>query len=157
MASRNRNKRPRAVRPKSEKRISKSAVIALRMLYPEAANRSLPVWRGECEYEDDETTLRPCPYVTCRHHLYADVLGSGALKFNFPDIDAASMSELPETCTLDVASRGPQTLSRIGTLMNMTRQGAREAVRSALNSLTTEQQEVLFEYAKHVHGGYAAD
>ena len=44
---------------------------------------------------------RPCPYVSCKHHLYLDVNPeTGSIKLNFPDLE---VDEMAETCSLDVA------------------------------------------------------
>lgn len=66
---------------------------------------------------------RPCPYTGCRHHLYLDVSPDGAIKINFPDIGVEEMSE---SCALDVADRGPHSLSQVGHLMNLTRERLRQ-------------------------------
>lgn len=73
-----------------------------------------PVTRGDCV--DGE---RPCPFVSCRHHLYLDVAPlTGSIKFNFPDID---VDQLAETCSLDVADRGAVSSDSVGVLLNLTR------------------------------------
>lgn len=75
-----------------------------------------PRTRLECA-----TGPRPCPYVACRHHLYVDVGASQrSLKMNFPELEP---DELVETCSLDLADRGDQSLEQVSELMNMTRQG----------------------------------
>jgi hypothetical protein len=87
-----------------------------------------PATRAECL-----TTERPCPFASCRHHLYLDVHPkSGAIKVNFPDLE---IWELPESCALDVAERGGLpgsgqgegvTLETVATVMNLTRERARQ-------------------------------
>lgn len=91
-----------------------------RALYPEQADADYqrPKKRGVCKEEE-----RPCPYVTCRHHLYLDVAKSGALKLNFPDLE---VWEMKETCSLDVADRGGATLEDCGAIMNLTRERVRQ-------------------------------
>lgn len=66
---------------------------------------------------------RPCPWVSCRHHLLLEVQPGGGLKVNFPDADPTRMRE---TCALDVAERGPVTLEETGRLMNVTRERVRQ-------------------------------
>lgn len=87
-----------------------------------------PTTRAECL-----TTERPCPFASCRHHLYLDVHPkSGAIKVNFPDLE---LWELPESCALDVAERGglPGSgqgegvlLEDVATVMNITRERVRQ-------------------------------
>ncbi len=78
------------------------------------------------------TLPRPCPFVSCRYHLGVDVNESGSLKMNFPD---RCTSELPATCALDVAERGGQSLEEVGTLLNITRERARQIEVSALRKI----------------------
>jgi hypothetical protein len=61
---------------------------------------------------------RPCPWVSCVHHLYLEVDSeTGALKLNFPDHEPW---ELPETCSLDVADEGEHNVDQVGQLLNLT-------------------------------------
>lgn len=91
-----------------------------RKLYPErpGVDYDRPKRRGACKEEE-----RPCPYVSCRHHLYLDVARSGALKLNFPDLE---VWEMTETCSLDVADRGGATLEDVGAILNLTRERVRQ-------------------------------
>ena len=67
---------------------------------------------------------RPCPFVSCKHHLFLDVSArTGAIKLNFPDLDVWDMKE---TCALDVADRGGTTLEDVGAIMNLTRERIRQ-------------------------------
>jgi hypothetical protein len=68
--------------------------------------------------------MRPCPFVSCKHHLYLDVSArTGAIKLNFPDLE---VWEMTETCALDVADRGGTTLEEVGAIMNLTRERIRQ-------------------------------
>ena len=67
---------------------------------------------------------RPCPFVTCKHHLYLDVNPeTGSIKLNFPDLE---VWEMKETCALDVADRGGITLEEVGEILNLTRERIRQ-------------------------------
>ena len=78
-----------------------------------------PQTRAECA-----NGVRPCPYVACKHHLYLDVNPlTGSIKINFPDVE---VWEMAETCALDVAERGGQTLEEVGAIMNLTRERIRQ-------------------------------
>lgn len=47
---------------------------------------------------------RPCPFVSCKYHLYLDVNpATGHIKYNHPNISPDMMHE---SCALDVAERG---------------------------------------------------
>jgi|SRR6185436_1322694 len=89
----------------------------------------LPRTRGDCEHGE-----RPCPFVSCRHHLYLDVTqGRGGIRLNFPALEP---DEIPETCSLDVADRGGETLQTIGQLLNLTRERVRQVEALALRKAT---------------------
>ncbi|MBX3210360.1 MAG: hypothetical protein KF764_35335, partial [Labilithrix sp.] len=78
-----------------------------------------PKTRAECLEGE-----RPCPFVSCKHHLYLDVSArTGAIKLNFPDLE---VWEMTETCALDVADRGGTTLEEVGAIMNLTRERIRQ-------------------------------
>ena len=77
-----------------------------------------PRTRGECAGGE-----RPCPFVSCKHHLYLDVnQETGSIKVNFPDLE---VWEMKETCSLDVADRGGLTLEEVGEILNLTREAIR--------------------------------
>jgi hypothetical protein len=78
-----------------------------------------PRTRGECS-----SGPRPCPWVSCHHHLYLDVNPeSGSIKINHPHLDPW---ELNNTCALDVADRAGITLEEVGEIMNLTRERIRQ-------------------------------
>ena len=67
---------------------------------------------------------RPCPFVSCKHHLYLDVNpDTGSIKLNFPHLE---VSEMTHTCALDVAAKGGITLEEVGEIMNLTRERIRQ-------------------------------
>jgi len=67
--------------------------------------------------------IRPCPWVGCRYHLFLDVEENGSIKVNFP---RREWCDLEETCALDVAANGGETLDAVGKLMNVTRERVRQ-------------------------------
>ncbi len=124
-----RSRRKRAVRARtiSVKRMTKRELELGRMLYPET-DYFKPTARSQCL-----GTERPCPYVSCKHHLYLDVSPrTGAIKLNFPDLE---VWEMKETCALDVADRGGTTLEDVGAIMNLTRERIRQVEVRALAKL----------------------
>ena len=85
--------------------------------YPEGVDR--PKTRSDCLNGE-----RPCPFVSCPHHLYLDVNPcTGSIKLNFPDLEVEQMTE---TCVLDVADRGGITLEEVGVILNLTRERVRQ-------------------------------
>lgn len=90
-----------------------------------------PQTRAECA-----NGVRPCPYVACKHHLYLDVNPlTGSIKINFPDVE---VWEMAETCALDVAERGGQTLEEVGAIMNLTRERIRQVECLGLEKLQAQ-------------------
>jgi len=136
-----RSRRKRAVRARtiSVKRMTKRELELGRMLYPET-DYWKPKSRAECLGSE-----RPCPYVSCKHHLYLDVSPrTGAIKLNFPDLE---VWEMKETCALDIADRGGTTLEDVGAIMNLTRERIRQVEVRALAKLEAlRDMEALRDY-----------
>jgi hypothetical protein len=105
-------------------RLSRAERAAL-VPYPEDVER--PRTRGECAGGP-----RPCPFVSCSHHLYLDVTYAGGIKFNFPGIE---LEELADTCSLDLADQGGLTLEQVGEATNLTRERVRQIEMGALVKL----------------------
>ena len=127
---RKRRSRARA-RTISIRRLSKTELNRGRMLYPET-DYWKPKTRADCV--DME---RPCPYVSCKYHLYIDVHPvRGSIKVNFPDLE---VWEMTETCALDVADRGGITLEEVGEIMNLTRERVRQVETAGLSKLSAIQ------------------
>jgi len=90
--------------------------------------------------EDCATRTRPCPWVSCKFHLYLDVNpATGSIKLNFPDLE---VWEMAETCALDVADRGGITLEEVGAILNLTRERIRQVEVHGLEKLQLEYDEL---------------
>ena len=96
-----------------------------------------PRTRAECGTE------RPCPFVSCKHHLYLEVNpNTGSIKLNFPHIEPWDMKE---TCVLDIAERSSPgwvlqigawcPLDEIGRALALTRERVRQVEEGALAKL----------------------
>jgi len=117
LGRRRRRSRARA-RTISIRRLSKAELNRGRALYPEE-DYWRPKSRGECAQME-----RPCPFVSCKYHLYIDVHPvRGSIKINFPDVE---VWEMTDTCALDIADRGGITLEEVGEIMNLTRERVRQ-------------------------------
>lgn len=115
-----RSRRKRTVRSKTVnmQRFGKRDLMVGAALYPDTGDRK-PETRAGCV-----DGPRPCPFVSCKHHLYLDVTrDSRSLKLNFPDL---AVDEMTESCVLDVTDRGPQPLEKVADLMNITRERVRQ-------------------------------
>jgi hypothetical protein len=116
---RSRRKRDVRARTISVKRMTKRELEIGRLLFPET-DYWKPRTRAECAEGP-----RPCPFVSCKHHLFIDVSPrTGAIKLNFPDLE---VWDLGESCALDVADRGGTTLEDVGAIMNLTRERIRRS------------------------------
>lgn len=136
---RSRRKREVRARTISVKRMTKRELEIGRMLYPED-DYERPRERSECA-----EGARPCPFVSCKHHLFLDVSArTGAIKLNFPDLEVWDMNE---SCALDVADRGGTTLEDVGAIMNLTRERIRQVEVKALAKLQAlRDMEALRDY-----------
>ena len=114
----------------SIKRLSKRELARGAALYPER-DYDRPRTRHDCT--QGEFAARPCPFVSCKFHLFLDVSErTGAIKFNFPDLEP---DEMGESCALDVADRDGETLEEIGSIMNLTRERIRQVETKGLARL----------------------
>jgi hypothetical protein len=126
LGRRRRRSRARA-RTISIRRLSKAELNRGRALYPEEE-----YWRPESRAECAEME-RPCPFVSCKYHLYIDVHPvRGSIKINFPDVE---VWEMTDTCALDIADRGGITLEEVGEIMNLTRERVRQLETQGLAKL----------------------
>lgn len=88
-------------------------------------DKQRPSTRADCE-DGGKNSARPCPWVSCRHHLAITVSEeTGAIKVVFPDPEGLpDWDAMPETCSLDVAERVRHegqnlTIQELGRLQNM--------------------------------------
>ena len=125
---RSRRKRDVRARTISVKRMTKQELALGRLLHPDVEDVVRPTRREDCG-----EGARPCPFVSCTHHLYLDVSArTGAIKLNFPDLE---VWEMTESCAIDVADRGGATLEETGAIMNLTRERIRQVEVTGLAKL----------------------
>lgn len=85
-----------------------------------------PKTRKECQ-----KSVRPCPFVSCRHHLFLDVNEvTGTLRFNFP---GKQIWDLDFTCALDVAEEGGMSVPEVARFMNLCPERVRQIVHQAVS------------------------
>lgn len=76
---------------------------------------------------------RPCPFVSCKFHLYLDVkTETQSIKLNFPHLE---VWELEHSCALDVSEQGGLTLEEVGHILNLTRERVRQVEVDGLEKL----------------------
>ena len=120
------------------KRLTKEELRIGALLYPERSYWR-PQARGECA-----NVARPCPYVSCKYHLYIDVNpNTGSIKVNCPDRE---VWELGNSCALDVAEQGGITLEEVGEILNLTRERIRQVEVRGLMKLKEAGGEDLLAY-----------
>ncbi len=103
----------------------------LRALEEEVEHQQRPATRGGCG------EARPCPFVSCKHHLYLDVTPAGSIKLNFPDKE---VWELEQTCALDVAEWDGLTLEQAGKMVNLSKERVRQIEEKVLASIRSTQE-----------------
>lgn len=86
-----------------------------------------PRTRGDCA-----DGIRPCPWVSCRHHLYLDVFKEGAIRVGYPKLEPG---DIPETCSLDMADTGEATLEEIASVMGLTKERIRQIEEQAMRNV----------------------
>ena len=116
-------RRTKRDRPRSKtiamKRVTRAELQLGALMYPPVEDLDRPRTRAQCMEE-----ARPCPWVSCKHHLYLDINPeTGSIKINFPDLEPW---EMKHTCSLDVAENGALTLEEIGLITNLTRERIRQ-------------------------------
>lgn len=87
--------------------------------------RGMPYWRPKTRADCAEVE-RPCLFVACKYNLFFEVVeGTGSVKITYPDRDP---DDVPphDSCALDIADRGGETLERVGELLNVTRERVRQ-------------------------------
>lgn len=128
--------RPPRVRRRtvSIKRLSKRELDRGAAEYPEQPGRDYlrPRTFEECE-SVGLGDITPCPFVSCKHHLYLDVNPrTGSIKLNFP---GREVDELPATCALRVAAQGGVTLEEVADIIGVVRERIRQVQDRALAQL----------------------
>lgn len=110
-----------------------------------------PRTRGECV-----DAPRPCPWVTCRHHLLLDIGVDGRLlrshDFDEHDEDsiADALCEMSETCSLDVAALGGGDAERVGELVGISREEVHRCIQGVGAQLSRDD----FEEYEHPEDPY---
>jgi hypothetical protein len=91
----------------------------------------VPKTRAECR-----GAARPCPHVSCRHHLWLRLQQEQPGNPQQGRQGATTMRPATmETCSLDVAERGGQTFEQIGALLGVHPTRARQIYEVAMLKL----------------------
>ena len=135
--------------PVKLKKLSPEEHKNVALLAPET-NYWRPRTRSECA-----NVARPCPYVSCRHHLYLDIQSNGKLRINHKNREPG---ELQHSCSLDIADRGARDrcnpflapyqaerpfvldYSEVGVLLGITGESVRLIEKRAFAKLRREYQ-----------------
>ena len=85
-----------------------------------------PRTRGDCQ-----AGPRPCPWVSCRHHLYLDLV-RGEVKVNRPDCQP---EDLRDSCALDVAERDGVPRGDVAEMLGISPERVRQLEDSGLKRM----------------------
>ena len=125
--------RPRTVSKRALK--SRGYRVHLPMLIAEDNCNDLyvrPATRSDC-MSGGINEERPCPFVSCQFHLATEVNAkNGNLKLVFPGLPIEKMEE---TCVLDIADKGENTLEEVAKHINCTRERVRQIANVAIGRL----------------------
>jgi hypothetical protein len=94
-----------------------------------------PRKRSDCE-TGGFNEIRPCPFVSCRYHLYLTVNKRGEIKQNYlGDFDSKK-----HTCVLDVAdetqaNNEPMILEEVASYLGLTRERVRQIQKQAIRKI----------------------
>jgi hypothetical protein len=85
----------------------------------------LPIADRPQRREECRDGPRPCPLVGCPHNTFLNVTSTGRIQLAH---GKRQPEDVPphESCSLDVADSGAQTLSRVGEIMGLTRERIRQ-------------------------------
>jgi hypothetical protein len=76
--------------------------------------RHLPLTFEACQRE---LGSGPCPYVSCRHHLWSEQMGNGIKIHRFAELMSGEIfddPDAPESCSLRLAARGALDSKDVG-------------------------------------------
>lgn len=105
-----------------------------------------PSRRGDCL--QGEHAQRPCPFVSCKHHLYLDVNPrNGSVRVNFPDVE---VWDLPETCALDVADLAPEVRREVACALGVSEQRVEQIESKAIERI--RRSEILARLSDFLEG-----
>lgn len=122
-----RRQRPPLTRAVAVDRLTRAEVQRGAEEFPPSINAEFPKPRtfGECESQALGTQTNPCPFVSCKHHLYLDVTRDGNILLLHPEREPW---EIEHTCSLRVADDGEHTLEEVGAHMRITRERVRQVI-----------------------------
>ena len=87
---------------------------------------------------DGSNAARPCPWISCRYHLYLDVNPeTGTISYPFPDSEPW---EIQSTCALDLADEGEATLIAIGQLLAVSKEAIRLPEEKAIEKMQRSER-----------------
>lgn len=106
--------------------------------------RHLPATINDCPGPGN-----PCPYVSCRYHLFLDVAASGSIQYNYPNLE--SPLDLKRPCALDYAMSPKElTLEEVGEILGgVTRERIRQIVVDASTKVRKRMRGVEREFIDH--------
>jgi hypothetical protein len=94
-----------------------------------------PTTRADC-LPGGPNQDRPCPFVSCRYHLFLEAKPNGNIRINQPDREVA---ELEHSCCLDVADDGGATLVEVGKLLRISKERVRQISEGCMVKLARSQ------------------
>jgi len=85
---------------------------------------------------------RPCPWVSCRYHLYCEVSSRGKLLIFHPEVELENMQA---SCALDFCEE-ERTLDEVANVYGLTKERVRQIEERALCKLRRRTQALGFSF-----------
>lgn len=101
------------------------------------AKLARPKTRADCQGGP-----RPCPFATCRYNLMVEIGHGGMLRVTYPDVE---FENRPDTCALDVADRGGETLEGVASILGVTRERVRQLEAHGLKAMRLREKLLMEE------------
>lgn len=102
-----------------------------KLIIPEAPDR--PKTRADCAQG-----MRPCPWISCKYHLFLEVRRNGSIAYPQGQ-ELEALDTMAHSCALDVADKGGASQTEVGEAINATMQMTSLIEQAALGKLSLEQ------------------
>lgn len=99
-----------------------------------------PKTRADCI-----NSVRPCPWVGCRHHLFLNVSRNGSIRYAASG-DLDELDTMPASCSLDEAEKGGMSMGQVARNLQLSELSARNDLASGACVLRRE----LSQYQKEL-------
>ena len=113
---------------------------------PIGPSNVLPLFPRPRTRADCENGPRPCPWVSCRHHVALDVNPkTNSVKMHKGVSEEDDLTGTAGTCALDIADEGPHRLEQVADVLGVTRERVRQIEAKALRKLNIRTRSMFMD------------